>query len=263
MREYSKKDDVQKKSYYNDRFFISPTQEISNVDSDVIFAKDLGVLENNLNIDKSYICHTHLVLEIKKSGIFTLLKELKKLEYDILVELSCVDYLAQKNSFEIFYELLSIKKKKRVRVKTTILKDENIESVSKLFKSANWSEREVYDMFGVKFLNHPNLKRLLMPDDWYDHPLKKSYPLQGDETASWYEVDKIFGKSARDIIGPEIRDSSSIDRYDTTRFARLGHEVPYGFEAKEEKTDIKYQEENQKLVKNLDPNKTKTLERRK
>ena len=102
-----------------------------------------------------------------------------------------------------------------------------------------------------------------MPDDWYDHPLKKSYPLQGDEAASWYEVDKIFGKNARDIIGPEIRDSANIDRYDTTRFSRLGHEVPFGFEATNENTDIKYQEDNQRLVKTLDPNKSKILEKRK
>lgn len=263
MREYRNKSDVQKKSYYNDRFFVSPTQETFDVDSDTIFAKDLAILENVSKIEKAYICHTHLVLEINKNEITNLLKELKNLEYNMLIELSCIDYLAQKNSFEVFYELLSIQKRKRVRVKTTILKDENIESVTKLFKSANWSEREAYDMFGVKFINHPNLKRLLMPDDWYDHPLKKSYPLQGDEAAAWYEVDKIFGKNARDIIGPEIRDSASIDRYDTTRFARLGHEVPFGFEETTQNTDIKYQEDNQKLVTKLDPNKTKTLEKRK
>ena len=67
------------------------------------------------------------------------------------------------------------------------LKNESIESVTSVFKSANWSEREMYDMLGVKVANHPNLKRLIMPDDWYDHPLKKTYPLQGDEVASWYE----------------------------------------------------------------------------
>ncbi len=263
MREYSKKDDVQRKSYYNDRFFISPTQEYISVENDEIFYKDLQELEKTCKIQKLYICHAHLILEISKNEVLNILEKLKTLEYDMLVELSCVDYLAQNNSFEIFYELLSISKKKRIRVKTTILQNENIESVSKIFKSANWSEREVYDMFGVKFINHPNLKRILMPDDWYDHPLKKSYPLQGDEAASWYEVDKIFGKNARDIIGPEIRDSASIDRYDTTRFSRLGHEVPFGFEATNENTDIKYQEDNQKLVKTLDPNKSKILEKRK
>ena len=58
----------------------------------------------------------------------------------------------------------------------------------------------MYDMLGVKVANHPNMKRLIMPDDWYDHPLKKTYPLQGDEVASWYEVDKILEKEARDIL---------------------------------------------------------------
>ena len=263
MRKYIKKDDVQRKSYYSDRFFVAPTQEHFEVKNDEIFYRDLQGLEKNCKIKKSYICHTHLVLEISKDEVLNILENLKNLQYDMLIELSCVDYIVENNSFEIFYELLSITKKKRIRVKTTILQDEKIESVSKIFKSANWSEREVYDMFGVKFLNHPNLKRLLMPDDWYDYPLKKSYPLQGDELASWYEVDKIFGKSARDIIGPENRDSSKIDRYDTTRFSRLGHEVPFGFEAKDEINDIKYQEDNQILVKNLKADESKTLERRK
>lgn len=68
------------------------------------------------------------------------------------------------------------------------------------------------------------MKRILMPDDWEGFPLRKTYPLQGDEFAQWYEVDKLFGKEARDIIGPEIRDSARVDRYDTERFARLGHE---------------------------------------
>ncbi len=263
MREYSKKDDVQKKSYYQDRFFIALSQENYGLEFDLIFKNDVEELEKTTLLEKSYIANNHLILEIKKADICKTLQKLKSLSYDVLVDLSCVDYLAQDGSFEIFYELLSMEKRKRVRVKTRVLAGENIDTVSHIFKSANWSEREVYDMFGVKFLNHPNLKRLLMPDDWYDYPLKKSYPLKGDELASWYEVDKIFGKSARDIIGPENRDSSKIDRYDTTRFSRLGHEVPFGFEAKDEINDIKYQEDNQILVKNLKADESKTLERRK
>jgi NADH-quinone oxidoreductase subunit C len=85
-----------------------------------------------------------------------------------------------------------------------------------------------------------------MPDDWQGHPLLKTYPLIGDEAAQWYEVDKIFGEEARDIIGPELRDSAQVDRYDTTRFARLGHEVPVGTKItkdNEPDTPIRYQEE--------------------
>ncbi|MBD3799257.1 MAG: NADH-quinone oxidoreductase subunit C, partial [Epsilonproteobacteria bacterium] len=75
-------------------------------------------------------------------------------------------------------------------------------------------------------------------------PLRKTYPLQGDEFAQWYEVDKIFGKEARDIIGPENRDPARVDRYDTERFARLGHEVPRGTDISqgEPKTPLCYQE---------------------
>ncbi|MCK4442101.1 MAG: NADH-quinone oxidoreductase subunit C, partial [Sulfurovaceae bacterium] len=103
-----------------------------------------------------------------------------------------------------------------------------IESIVPLYKSANFAERELFDMFGLVVNNHPFLKRILMPDDWEGHPLLKTYPLQGDEFASWYEVDKIFGKEARDAIGPENRDPSRIDRYDTKRFSRVGREVPFG-----------------------------------
>jgi NADH-quinone oxidoreductase subunit C len=112
-----------------------------------------------------------------------------------------------------------------------------------------------------------------MPDDWQGHPLLKTYPLQGDEAAQWYEVDKIFGKEARDIIGPEERDDAAIDRYDTTRFARLGHEVPFGTPLSAEtetETPIEYQEKGgvslgagPKLVAPFDEIETKNLKERK
>ncbi|MDZ7817927.1 MAG: hypothetical protein U5K55_04600 [Aliarcobacter sp.] len=95
--------------------------------------------------------------------------------------------------------------------------------------------------------------------------MKKTYPLQGDEAASWYEVDKIFGKEARDIIGPEQRDPAAIDRYDTTRFARLGHEVPFGMDISqfEPETNISYQEEDtSKIMKKLKPEESVVLKRR-
>jgi len=117
-----------------------------------------------------------------------------------------------------------------------------VESVVPLFKAANFAEREMFDMFGIVANNHPFMKRILMPDDWEGNPLLKTYPLQGDEFASWYEVDKIFGKDAREAIGPENRDPARIDRYDTKRFSRVGYEVEFGADISEgeTKTEIEY-----------------------
>jgi len=141
--------------------------------------------------------------------------------------------------------MLSISKRKRIRVKAFLNEKETIQSIEPLFRMADWSEREMFDMYGVKVVNHPHLQRILMPNDWKGHPLLKTYPLHGDEAASWYEVDKIFGKSSREVIGPELRDSACVDRYDTTRFSRLGHEVSKGTKITEDNepdTPIRYQE---------------------
>ena len=265
MRKYTPKDNVQKQAYFSDRFFVSPTLARLSPNEDEIFAKDFEEINYSINVQEAFIEHTHLVIIIDKSFLISCVKLLKeRLEYDMLMELSAIDYLATRDGYEIFYEFLSLSKHKRIRIKCFLPKDESIESLTSLFKSANWSEREMYDMLGVKVVNHPNLKRLIMPDDWYDHPLKKTYPLQGDETASWYEVDKIFGKEARDIIGPEQRDPAAIDRYDTTRFARLGHEVPFDTDISqfEPVTAISYQEENAPLMTKLKPEESVVLKRR-
>ncbi len=265
MRKYTPKDNVQRQAYFSDRFFVSPTLARLSPNEDEIFAKDFEEINYSINVQEAFIEHTHLVIIIDKSFLISCVKLLKeRLEYDMLMELSAIDYLATRDGYEIFYEFLSLSKHKRIRIKCFLPKDESIESLTSLFKSANWSEREMYDMLGVKIVNHPNLKRLIMPDDWYDHPLKKTYPLQGDETASWYEVDKIFGKEARDIIGPEQRDPAAIDRYDTTRFARLGHEVPFDTDISqfEPVTEITYQEENAPLMTKLKPEESVVLKRR-
>ena len=267
MRKYVNQNDRQQKSYYNDRFYVSPEIVKESVDIDEVFNSDLSKLKENFTINESYISKGTLVLIINSNDNKNILEYLKnELEYDMLMELSAVDYISKLNSFEIFYELLSMSKRKRVRVKCSIQNGEAIESVEPLFRSADWSEREMYDMFGIVANNHPYMKRILMPDDWSGHPLLKTYPLQGDEAASWYEVDKIFGKEARDTIGPEIRDSSTIDRYDTKRFARLGHEVPYGTDISkgEPDTPLAYQEEEGVfLIQKLDEKESVTLKTRK
>jgi NADH-quinone oxidoreductase subunit C len=267
MRKYTPKDDVQKKAYYSDRFYKAPQLPKEDVASDEVFQKDVDTLAEKFEVQEAYIQKGELVLWIDSTQNVEFLKSLRDdLDYGFLMEMSAVDFLAQRGEFEVFYEMLSLSKKRRIRVKTALKEGQAIETVENLFRSANFAEREMFDMFGIPVNNHSFLKRIMMPDDWEGHPLLKSYPLQGDEFAQWYEVDKIFGKEARDIIGPEIRDSAHIDRYDTERFARLGHEVPMGADISEKEPDtpVEFQEkEGVFLIKDLNkPKKTLSDEER-
>ncbi|MEA1879153.1 MAG: NADH-quinone oxidoreductase subunit C [Campylobacterota bacterium] len=257
MRKYVPKDNVQGKAYYTDRFHVVPRVPRGEVEEShfVSVVNEIGSL-----VKESYIELGQLVLQIEPTDNFSVLTQLKETcGYTQCSELSAVDYLAKDGEFEIFYQMLNIVEAKRVRVVCRIKQGLAIESVEPLFKSANFAEREMFDMFGIKVNNHPFLKRIIMPDDWEGHPLLKTYPLVGDEFASWYEVDKIFGKEYRDIIGPENRDPAHVDRYDTKRFSRVGYEVPFGADISEgeEKQEIEYSETrlvdyNKKESKQLD-----------
>ena len=247
MRAYSDKKDAQKKAYYTDRYWVAPTIPREKVENDAVFAADLEAIKAKFTVLDAYIEVEQLVVIINPDDNFGVIKLMKEeLQFEQLSEMAAIDWLARSNEFEIVVMMLSMAKRKRVRVKYTIAKDQAVESLNPLYRSADWAEREMYDMHGVKINNHPFMKRILMPDDWQGHPLLKSYPLHGDEAAQWYEVDKIFGKEARDIIGPEIRDAAAIDRYDTERFSRLGHEVPYGADISngEPDTPLAYQEDD-------------------
>ena len=79
---------------------------------------------------------------------------------------------------EVVYNLYSISRNERVRLKVAIAEGASVDSVSEIWPSANWMEREVYDLFGVTFRNHPDLRRILLPPDWEGHPLRKDYPLE-------------------------------------------------------------------------------------
>jgi len=264
MRPYSEKENVQKKPYYSDRFWVAPQIPKEPVESDAIFAADLEVLKAKFDIKDAYIQRGQMVVYINPVDNVDVLMCLRdELSYNFLSEHSAIDWLAKSGEFEIFYQMLSTSKRKRVRIKCFIKEKETLKSVTDVYKSANWAEREMYDMFGVIVSGHPYMKRILMPDDWYDHPLRKTYPLQGDEAAQWYEIDKIFGKEYRDIIGPEERDGARIDVDDTYRFAHINHEVPFGAPRSLEKTVTEYQEEGGVfIVKKLKKEDAKILKER-
>ena len=113
--------------------------------------------------------------------IATFLKTDPELDYDYLMDLSAVDCLQLDKShrFEVVYHLFSLSKKHRVRIKVPApLRNPEVDSLVSIWPIANWFEREVWDMFGVKFRGHPNLKRILLYEEFEGHPLRKDYPIQ-------------------------------------------------------------------------------------
>ena len=216
--------DVQKRATHTPRFYQpthTPKLPMQGSAYEVIY----NHLISAFTIQNAYIELDQAVFWVRSSDILPVLKRLHALGYEVLSEMSVVDMLAREGRFELFYQLHSLQEsfssKRRVRVKCYIGEHEQVDSVSSVFKLALWSEREIYDMFGIHFLNHPNLTRLLMPRDWVGHPLLRSYPLQGDEHAAWYEIDKIFGKEYREVVGPEQRDSARVDPEDSRSFSKL------------------------------------------
>jgi NADH-quinone oxidoreductase subunit C len=99
---------------------------------------------------------------------------------DFLSDLTCADYYPREPRFEMAYHLLSMQNKQRVRLKVRLDGDDAvIESITSLWPAANFFEREVFDLFGIRFLGHPNLRRIMMPEDWEGHPLRRDYPVEG------------------------------------------------------------------------------------
>lgn len=111
--------------------------------------------------------------------VLSFLKNSDDLRYDLLVDLCGVDYCGDELRFEIVYLLHSLPFKNRLRIKTRLREGESIDTVSDLWKAADWMEREVYDMLGIAFTNHPDLRRILLEDEFSGHPLKKDFPLEG------------------------------------------------------------------------------------
>lgn len=110
-----------------------------------------------------------------------ILKEHPDALFDYLADLCGVDYLGKREKrYQVVYNLYSISRNHRIRVKTDIDESDcSVNSVTELWKTANWHERELYDMFGIDVKGHPDLRRILMPDDWEGYPLRKDYPLKG------------------------------------------------------------------------------------
>ena len=113
-------------------------------------------------------------------GACTTLKNHPALQYDALSDVTCVDWIPSAPRFEVIYQLFSTVTKKYLRLKVRLSGDNPaVDSLTPIWPGANFFEREVFDLFGVRFNEHPNLKRIMMPDNWEGHPLRKDYPVEG------------------------------------------------------------------------------------
>lgn len=121
------------------------------------------------------------ILYVKPGSLIEVLRFLKEepgFEYAFLSDITATDEGGERR-FEVVYNLFSISKKTRIRVKTRIAENEEVPTAIGLWTGANWAEREVWDMFGIRFAGHPDLRRILMDERWVGHPLRKDYPLRG------------------------------------------------------------------------------------
>ena len=139
------------------------------------------------------IINNELIITTKISNIYNLLDELKKMDdlnFEMLLDITAVDYPQRSKRFELVYNLLSLKNHLRLRVKIFLNDNEIVPSISKLYKSACWYEREVWDMYGVSFSGNNDLRRILTDYGFEGHPLRKDFPLTGFVELRYDEAKK-------------------------------------------------------------------------
>jgi len=154
---------------------------------------------------------------VKKNRIKEMLLFLRdepELSFDYLADLCGVDNLGRRETrFQVVYQLYSIKFGHRIRIKADVpIDDCIIDSVTEVWKGANWHERECFDMFGIVFKGHPDMRRILLPEDWEGHPLRKDYPAEGTEE-KWKGFAEVLEKAEK-FKGLELKEMKHEERPD-------------------------------------------------
>jgi NADH-quinone oxidoreductase subunit C len=129
--------------------------------------------------------HGELTVVVSRAQIVEICRFLKdeaELRFDLLMDMAGVDYLGREPRFEVVYHLYSVPHNRRLRLKVRVPEsDLVVPSVCSVWSTANWHEREAFDMLGIEFANHPDLRRIYMPDDYPGHPLRKDFPILGPD----------------------------------------------------------------------------------
>ena len=149
--------------------------------------------ELSSKIKNSLIENSELLIEIEDKDLIDVVQFLKSNEsckFKQLIDIAGVDYPDNEKRFELVYLFLSHENNLRVKLLIKFQLDQSINSLTKIFPSANWMEREVFDMYGIKFKNHPDLRRILTDYGFKGHPLRKDFPLTGFNEVRYSEKDK-------------------------------------------------------------------------
>ena len=149
--------------------------------------------ELSSKIQNSSINHAELLIEVKESDLTDVVQFLKSNEnckFRQLIDIAGVDYPEDEKRFELVYLFLSHELNIRIKLLIKFQLNQIINSITKIFPSANWMEREVFDMYGIKFKNHPDLRRILTDYGFKGHPLRKDFPLTGFNEVRYSEKDK-------------------------------------------------------------------------
>ena len=167
-------------------------ENTSSIDKDFSFERSVSKLLANL-AERVQSINGQLVYRCELDKLFetlVLLKNTETLNFSQLTDLTAVDYPDRIQRFELVYQLLSIENNKRVRIICPIDDGQIVPSITSIYKSAEWPEREVWDMYGLFFSDHPDLRRLLTDYGFEGHPLRKDFPLTGYVEARYDDIEK-------------------------------------------------------------------------
>ena len=162
-------------------------------------SENLKKLEKLINselsskIQNSLIENHELSIEINERDLIEVIQFLKsneKLKFKQLIDIAGVDFPQEEKRFKLIYLFLSHEKNNRIKLSINFETNQIIDSITKIFPSANWMEREVFDMYGIKFKNHPDLRRILTDYGFKGHPLRKDFPLTGFNEVRYSEKEK-------------------------------------------------------------------------
>ncbi len=149
--------------------------------------------ELSSKVKNSLIVNDELLIEVDEKDIVDVVQFLKSNEnckFKQLIDIAGVDYPDNEKRFELVYLFLSHENNLRIKLLIKFETDQSVNSLTKIFPSANWMEREVFDMYGIKFKNHPDLRRILTDYGFKGHPLRKDFPLTGFNEVRYSEKDK-------------------------------------------------------------------------